>query len=304
MKVNVPPIKSQGIKTKLVPWINSLVPADFDGVWIEPFMGTGVVGFNIAPQQALFGDCNPHLINFYTAVSTQSITPAIVRHYLTEEGEKLQERGESHYYAIRERFNQKHNPLDFLFLSRAGFNGMIRFNQKGGFNVPFCRKPERFAPAYITKIVNQVNFVSKLLKMKDFSFACQDFSETIEQATADDIIYCDPPYIGRHVDYFSGWDESQELKLFEMLSQSPAKFILSTWHHNDYRENEFIATLWHQFNILTREHFYHVGASEKNRSPMIEAIVTNFDLPSMPYQTPRKAVQLALLEKQANYTIE
>ena len=145
MKVKVPPIKSQGIKTKLVPWINSLLPADFDGVWIEPFMGTGVVGFNIARQQsqlqrAILGDANPHLIHFYTAVSQKQITPAIVRTFLQEEGAKLEEFGESHYYAIRDRFNKNHDPLDFLFLSRAGFNGMIRFNRKGGFNVPFCRK--------------------------------------------------------------------------------------------------------------------------------------------------------------------
>ena len=40
MKVGVPPIKSQGIKTKLVPWIQSILPSDFDGTWIEPFMGT------------------------------------------------------------------------------------------------------------------------------------------------------------------------------------------------------------------------------------------------------------------------
>lgn len=40
MKVSVPPIKSQGIKTKLVPWVRDVVPVDFDGVWIEPFLGT------------------------------------------------------------------------------------------------------------------------------------------------------------------------------------------------------------------------------------------------------------------------
>ena len=47
MKVIVPPIKSQGIKTKLVPWIKDLVNrANQKGKWIEPFLGTGVVAFN------------------------------------------------------------------------------------------------------------------------------------------------------------------------------------------------------------------------------------------------------------------
>ena len=44
--IKVPPIKCQGIKTKLVPWIKSIVPTDIEGRWIEPFMGSGVVAFN------------------------------------------------------------------------------------------------------------------------------------------------------------------------------------------------------------------------------------------------------------------
>lgn len=27
------------------------------------------------------------------------------------------------------------------------------------------------------------------------------------EATKNDFIYCDPPYIGRHVDYFDSWDQ-------------------------------------------------------------------------------------------------
>ena len=52
-KTNVPPIKRQGIKTKLVQWIRQVVPADFGGTWIEPFMGAGVVAFSLRPKRAL-----------------------------------------------------------------------------------------------------------------------------------------------------------------------------------------------------------------------------------------------------------
>jgi DNA adenine methylase len=276
MKVKIPPIKSQGIKTKLVPWIHGLVPEEFGGRWVEPFMGTGVVAFNLAPRNALLCDANPHLINFYNSIATDEITPRSVRDYLEREGACLQEQGETHYYAIRDRFNQYHSPLDFLFLNRAGFNGMIRFNRKGEFNIPFCRKPKRFAQSYVTKIVNQVTYVSELLKTKHFEFKCQDFGETIAQASSGDIIYCDPPYIDRHVDYYSGWNEEQETALQRALAETPGKFILSTWHHNAFRKNEYIDSLWKNFNILTREHFYHVGASEANRKPMVEALVTNY----------------------------
>lgn len=275
-KTHIPPIKSQGIKTKLVPWIKSVTPDNFQGNWIEPFMGTGVVAFNVAPQNAILCDTNPHLINFYTAIATGEITAPVVKNYLMQEGEKLQTLGEEHYYFIRERFNTHHEPLDFLFLNRAGFNGMIRFNRKGGFNIPFCRKPQRFAKAYITKIVNQVDFVSRLLKEKQFTFKCQNFTQTIAEASSNDIIYCDPPYIDRHADYYNGWQDENEQALFDKLSLFSGKFILSTWHHNDYRHNSYVADLWSKYNILTREHFYHVGAKETNRKPMIEALVTNF----------------------------
>lgn len=275
-KVGVPPIKSQGIKTKLVPWIQSIVPSDFEGAWIEPFMGTGAVAFNVAPKRAILCDSNPHLVNFYTNIASGEITPEIVKEFLTREGATLLSKGEEHYYFIRERFNSEHSPLDFLFLNRAGFNGMIRFNKKGGFNIPFCRKPQRFAQAYVTKITNQVSWVSKLIKAKDFKFKCQDFKKTIEEASSNDVIYCDPPYIDRHVDYYNGWADSNERDLFDKLSSFSGKFILSTWHHNDYRENEYVKNLWSSHNVLTREHFYHVGGKEKNRNPVIEALVTNF----------------------------
>jgi len=77
-KIFVPPIKSQGIKTKLVDWIGS----NLNGVkyerWVEPFMGTGVVGFNIRPKKALMCDSNPHLINFYKALQNKEITSGLV----------------------------------------------------------------------------------------------------------------------------------------------------------------------------------------------------------------------------------
>lgn len=39
----VPPIKIQGIKTKLVPFIAASIYWDDNGTYFEPFMGSGVV---------------------------------------------------------------------------------------------------------------------------------------------------------------------------------------------------------------------------------------------------------------------
>jgi DNA adenine methylase len=273
----IPPIKCQGIKSKLIPEIRHIVQNVKYDRWIEPFMGSGVVGFNIRPDYAIFADSNPHLVRFYSDMQSGKITPSMVKLFLQHEGDCLEKTEGENYYTIRKRFNKEPNSLDFLFLNRACFNGMIRFNSKGGFNVPFCRKPTRFAQAYITKIVNQVKYIQEIIQIKKYSFVCQPFHETLKAVMKNDLIYCDPPYIGRHVDYFDSWNESQEFILHDMLINSDAKFILSTWHSNDFRKNTYIETLWTDLHILTKEHFYHVGGSEDNRNPILEALITNFN---------------------------
>ncbi len=296
MSVRVPPIKCQGIKTKLVPFIKNSIEWDAKGIWIEPFTGSGVVGFNLAPKYALFSDTNPHLIRFYQDIKDGIISSGIVKSFLIVEGEKLLRVGEDHYYEVRDRFNSTPNSLDFLFLNRSCFNGVMRFNRKGGFNVPFCRKPSRFAQAYVTKIVNQVAALEKVIRANSWTFVCQDFSDSIKQASYDDFIYADPPYIGRHVDYYGSWDDEKEKSLFHLLNNSPARFILSTWEENSYRRNEYIDNLWSKFYKLTQDHFYHVGGSEDNRNAMTEALIMNFE-PSAVEDKPQvqvNKVQMAL----------
>ena len=213
-RVFVPPIKIQGIKTKLVPLIRENVILNDDSVWYEPFMGSGVVGFNIEPTNAVFADINPYIIAFYNQIKDGIITHRTVRAFLEEEGKKLETGDADYYYAVRERFNKEHNPLDFLFLNRSCFNGMIRFNREYHFNVPYGHKPNRFSKAYITKVTNQVSHVEDLLKTYSWLFLCQSFEDTIRMANRGDFIYCDPPYIGRHVDYYDSWEETSELKLY------------------------------------------------------------------------------------------
>jgi len=277
-KVFVPPIKSQGIKTKLVDWISTNVKDIDYSRWVEPFMGTGVVAFNVMPPKALLCDSNPHLINLYKGIQNKTITSAIVKHHLIVEGEKLLQTKGEHYYEVRKRFNSQGDSLDFIFLSRACFNGMMRFNKGGGFNVPFCKKPNRFAQSLVTKITNQVDYISEIIDRGDYTFKNQDFRVTLSELSSDDFVYSDPPYIGRHVDYFDSWTEEDEICLNGGLIESNAKFILSTWLSNKYRVNDYVFSVWKDCNISTKEHFYHVGAKEDNRNAVYEALLSNIRL--------------------------
>ena len=276
----VPPIKSQGIKTKLTQWIQETSDHQDYNRWVEPFMGTGVVAFNVRPKRALLCDSNPHLINFYKALQEGEINADRTRQFLNDEGAKLLETDGAHYYTVRDRFNSQGNPLDFLFLSRSCFNGMMRFNKKGGFNVPFCKKPNRFAQALVTKICNQVSTVAHVINTGDYEFVHQEFRDTLAAVGTGDLVYCDPPYLGRHVDYFDSWSEEEEYDLHELVTKSGASFIMSTWLKNKYRTNDYVFSLWGDCSILVKEHFYHVGAKESNRNAVYEALLTNFDTKS------------------------
>lgn len=280
----VPPLKCQGIKTKLVSTIQQIAEKREYTRWVEPFCGSGVVALNVQPKQALLCDTNLHIISLYQGIQNGTITAASTKEFLTSEGEKLKAQGEPYYYEVRTRFNDTPIPLDFLFLNRSCFNGVIRFNRKGKFNVPYCHKPERFAQAYVTKITNQVRQIAQVLSAVDWTFEVRDFRSTLEAAKAGDFVYADPPYAGRHVDYFNSWSDADEAALAARLGSLPCDFLLSTWHSNEFRRNAAIDLVWNRpgFHMLQREHFYHVGSSEDLRHPMIEALIANFPMVEEP----------------------
>jgi len=232
-KVVVPPLKCQGIKTKLVNFIATTIKWHGRGKWIEPFLGSGVVLFNINPDRAIVSDTNKHIINFYKDIQRGQIDEIIVKSYLEDMGAKLFKYGEDFFYDVRDQFNEENgDSLKLLFLNRCCYNGIMRFNSQGKFNVPFGHKHERFRRAYITKIVK-----------------------------------------GRHTDYYNNWNESDAIELANFSSDLKCGFALSMWKENKYRENIHLDLHWNGFVIKTFSHFYHVGSKEKFRNAMTEALV-------------------------------
>jgi len=294
----VPPLKCQGIKTKLVGEISALAETQRFQRWVEPFCGSCVVALNVQPKKALLSDSNVHIIRLYQEIQSGGLTPGLAKSFLTEQGNKLRAEGEDYYYAVRERFNTGPTSLDFLFLNRSCFNGVMRFNRSGKFNVPYGHKPERFAQAYVTKITNQIRRISQVISSCEWTFAPADFRQTLRLTEPGDLVYVDPPYAGRHVDYFNSWSATDEMELANLLKQLPCGFILSTWHSNEFRKNTLLEQNWNdrRFHVLLREHFYHVGSTEDLRHPMIEALITNFPVP-LTRPDVEELKQLALFER-------
>lgn len=305
-KIKVPPIKCQGIKTKLVDFISQSIKWNGDGLWIEPFLGSGVVLFNIQPERAFVSDTNIHIINLYNAIKDKKIDSVIVKVFLEEMNSKLLKGGQEFYNYIRDRFNKHFDILDFLFLNRSCFNGMMRFNSKGLFNVPFGHKPQRFRQAYVTKITNQINWIYEVMKDKDWEFKISDWRETLKTVNENDFVYLDPPYIGRHTDYYNNWNENDALELMYIVKQLSSGFAMSMWLENKYRRNYHIDEYWNDYAIRSYSHFYHVGPSENLRNEMKEVLIISNDnavdekeiyTHEKKYKILRKQYELAVSEK-------
>jgi DNA adenine methylase len=239
------------------------------------------LGFNSGFRKVLSNDINPHLGQLHRDIQKGRVTRAIADKYFDKEGQKLAKSVDGkHYYSIRQRFNDddsKQKSLDFLFLTRCCFNGLLRFNKSGGFNTPWNKKSERFTDKrYKTLVLNQLQRVETIIHDNQYKFSTKDFRKIIPLATENDLLYLDPPYYGRHADYYTQWTEEDESDLFDLLSKTDAKFILSTWHHNEFRTNPMIEKYWERFHMDLKDHHFQLGGKRENRRPMVEALITNF----------------------------
>lgn len=180
-----PFLKWAGGKYRLVDRIQSVLPAG-DRL-IEPFVGSGAVFLNTNYQSYLLADSNPDLINLYKILQVEG--QRFIHYcssFFTPENNN-----ESAYYQFREEFNKtsdirKKSAL-FVYLNRHCFNGLCRYNAKGGFNVPFGR--------YSKPAIPEDDMFSFYQKSANAIFEVADFKETMVKAQRGDVLYCDPPYV-------------------------------------------------------------------------------------------------------------
>ncbi len=92
-------------------------------------------------------------------------------------------------------------------------------------------------------------------------------------AKPDDFVYMDPPYIGRHTDYYNGWTQEEAKALSIKALALPCGFAASMWLENRHRKNEHVEESWSETDLRICSHFYHVGSSESLRNAMDEALL-------------------------------
>ena len=185
----IPPIKIQGKKTKLVRKIMEIADEILNehpeiDTWVEPFLGSGVVAFNCPDRikKVVVNDINPHIIKCYKGVAEGVITSEGIREAFEIHSRNLLRDGVEYYNEIRDRFNRSFGSMDFLFLTRTGYNGVMRFNGSGKWNIPFCKLNNRLSRNVIEDLAESVNELSRLFKSKEFTFYNKSFESVIESA--------------------------------------------------------------------------------------------------------------------------
>lgn len=222
----------------------------------------------------MFSDTNVHIIDFYRSIQDGELTAAGCKKFLESEGARLKSSGGDYFYEVRDRFNDSHDPYDFLFLNRSCFNGLMRFNRQHRYNDPYGHKDNRFSKAYVTKIVNQVEYVQAKIAESDWGFLAMGYGDAIDAAPDNSLIYCNPPYIGLTSTYYDTWDEEKEKGLHNSLMESRCRFMVSSWAHNDFRSNELIDTLWSDCHVSYADHAYIVNGKH---GPVVEVLLTNYE---------------------------
>lgn len=249
-----PFLKWAGGKAKLVPHISQQLPHAHR--LIEPFAGSAAVSLALEFDAYLLNDINPDLIGVYQTLKQEKQGFIdYVQSFFTPENNQ-----ETRYYDLREQFNHSENLTEraalFIYLNRHAFNGLCRYNSKGGFNVPFGRYKLPYFPA-----AEMRGFVQKSARME---LRCDDFQAAFRAISPDDVIYCDPPYVpltetSSFTAYAQGgftWRNQVELaQLIEQSTQQCRSIVLSNHDTPQTRElyhNAHLATLTVQRNIAAK----------------------------------------------------
>lgn len=179
--------KWPGGKYRLLYAILPLLPAA--GRLVEPFVGSGVVCLNAPHTECLLADVNPDIISFHRELAGRGEAfIAVCRHHFAGTANTP-----ATYYRRRDEFNRLKSGAArsalFLYLNRHCYNGLVRYNAAGGFNVPFGRYGKPYFPE-----AEMLAFLQRT-RSADVNFVAADFRTLFEQVRPGDVVYCDPPYV-------------------------------------------------------------------------------------------------------------
>lgn len=224
-------LRYPGGKQRHLPYFCDLLPdsKSIKGRYIEPFVGGASVFFAVNPKSAILSDNNHELINLYKGIkrNPQEVWNIYYHFPNTKEG----------YYEIRDQLLSSktltYKAARTLFLNRTCFKGMWRHNSNGKFNVGYGGQSRRW-------VIDENSLFEVSKRLKKAKLQVCDFEPIIDQASADDFIFIDPPYIPGKSDLrndhyqfttFTFEDHERLSKALERASKRGVKWIMTTSSH-------------------------------------------------------------------------
>lgn len=215
----------------------------YSGRYIEPFFGGGALYFHLEPYRAIINDINTKLIDFYRGVQQDY---HLLRKELDEVEEiyhsnrmefekrkalspdkRIEDNNEALYYHMRDMFNglsekKYSDALLYFFINKTAYSGMIRYNAKGEFNVPFGRY-QKINTSLVTKAHSSLLSTAEIYNL--------DYSEIFRMANNDDFIFLDPPYDCVFSDYGNeeykeGFNDECHIKLAQDIRKLNCRVLL------------------------------------------------------------------------------
>jgi DNA adenine methylase len=158
-----------------------------------------------------------YVVNRRKFEELKSITP----------NERVDDENEPIYYQIRDMFNdltekKYSDALLYFVINKTSYSGMIRYNAKGEFNVPYGRYANMN-----TSLVTSAH--QKLLSNTEIYNL--DYSEIFKMSEEDDFIFLDPPYDCVFSDYGNiehkeGFNERNHIELANHYKQLKCKALM------------------------------------------------------------------------------
>ena len=256
------PIKWMGGKSGSIKMILLLIPEH--KTYIEPFFGGGWVFFAKEPCKIeVLNDINGDLINFFEVLRTQ-YDEFIHRFDFVIKSKDL-------FLEYRQTIsNQSLTPLErafrFYYVNQNAFGGLMRYNQKGICNSPFCGNPD-----YKRTNGNMWDF-NKLKdahnRIKATFIENDTYQKIIKKYDRDySFFFLDPPYICSDGKY-NGTNNFDYDELLNQCRNIKGKFLLTL---NAEFEEKF-----KEFKIVPNDVHYSIGCTTESSKEYSEIIIMNY----------------------------
>lgn len=220
-------IPYQGSKRSLAPLIAPYVP---DGVrrFYEPFAGSAAMTIYAAHHQRaerfIIADSLGPIVDLWRAI-VEEPTRVADEYAALWNG---QEPGDHQYFnRVRDHYNEEGDPVELLYLICRCVKNAVRFNGRGRFTQSVDKRRLGMRPE---KMAGSVRAISHMLRGR-VEFRASDWLETTADATPEDFIYMDPPYvgtsIGRDKRYHAQLTQDEVIAGLERMLERGLRFALS-----------------------------------------------------------------------------